>query len=220
MGAFVYIVLLVALASITYGLYKRLKIWRLGQPVQDLGPWKPRVKRFLPLVSKDILLHRRFLKKDLYPGIMHFCLFWGAAFLLIATSVAAIEENLLQWFDITFITRHYRVQASLIWDLGGGGLALIGVSMALYRRYIIKPPRLNTVLEDPIILAIIFSLVITGFMIEGLRLGATELNPASEFYDTSAALWSPLGLVFAQTFILAGMSVQFIEQNQGYDGTL
>ena len=212
MGAFVYIVLVVAVLSISYGLYKRSKIWRLGQPVQDLGPWKPRIKRFLPLATKDIFLHRRFIKNDLYPGIMHFCLFWGATFLLIATSVSAIEDNLLEWFDITFITRPYRIQASLIWDLAGGGLAFIGVMMALYRRYVIKPPRLNTVLEDPIILTIIFSLIITGFIIEGLRIGATELNPASEFYDTSAALWSPIGLIFAQSFLITGMTVQFMEQ--------
>ena len=133
-GAFVYTVLAVASISIAYGLFMRFRFWSLGKPMPDLGPWQPRVKRFLTLASADILMHRRFLKKDLYPGIMHFCLFWGAVFLLIATTTAAIEDNLKEWLHYNFITRYYRVEMSLIWDLFGGGLASIGVGLALYRR--------------------------------------------------------------------------------------
>ncbi|MBI2855315.1 MAG: respiratory nitrate reductase subunit gamma, partial [Chloroflexi bacterium] len=211
LGVFVYTVLIVAVTSISYGLYKRYQVWRLGKPMPDLGPWRPRVKRFLSLATRDIFMHRRFLKKDLYPGIMHLCLFWGAVFLLIATTISAIEDNLHQWLDITFISREYRVQASLLWDLAGGGLAAIGVGMALYRRYVIKPPRLNTLFEDPIILAIILALVLTGFIIEGLRIGSTELNPASELYNTSDALWSPIGFLFARMFRGVGMSIGAME---------
>ena len=210
-GAFVYTVLAVASISIAYGLFMRFRFWSLGKPMPDLGPWQPRVKRFLSLASVDILMHRRFLKKDLYPGIMHFCLFWGAVFLLIATSVAAIEDNLKEWLHYNFITRYYRVEMSLIWDLFGGGLASIGVGLALYRRYVIRPPRLNTLLEDPIILGLISALIITGFAAEGLRLGATELNPESVRYAPGDAIWSPIGWVFAKTFSGIGLTPSNME---------
>lgn len=177
----------------------------------DLGPWRPRIGRFLSLASADIFLHRRFLKNDLYPGIMHFCLFWGAIILVIATSVSSLEHNFEELLGVKFITRDYRVEASLIWDIGGGLLMTIGVFMAMYRRYVIRPPRLNTMLEDPIILGIILVLLVTGFVIEGLRIGATELNPQSEFYSVSDALWSPVGYVFAKIFSGVGMSTGAME---------
>jgi Fe-S oxidoreductase len=177
----------------------------------DLGPWGPRLRRFASLAGTDILMHRRFLKKDLYPGIMHFCLFWGAMTLLIATTVSMIEDNMHQWLHMEFITRQWRVPMSLIWDLGGGGLATIGVSMALYRSYVIKPPRLNTLFEDPVILSVIVALIFTGFLVEGLRIGATELNPQSEFYSTGDAIWSPIGFLFAKAMSGIGMSVGAME---------
>ena len=169
-GVFVYTILAVASVSLAYGFFQRYRFWRLGRPMPDLGPWGPRLRRFASLAGTDILMHRRFLKKDLYPGILHFCLFWGAMTLLIATKVSIIEDNMHQWIHMEFITRQLRVPMSLIWDLGGGGLATIGVSMALYRRYVIKPPRLNTLFEDPVILSVIVALIFTGFLVEGLRI--------------------------------------------------
>ena len=216
-GVFVYVVLVIALASLAVGMYSRIEVWRLGQPMTDLGPWKPRVKRFIIRATRDVFMHRRFLgqkgrKTELYPGMMHFCLFWGAMFLLLATSVSAIEDNLHFWLNIEFPTRHFRVQASLIWDIAGGGLATVGVAMAFFRRYVLRPPRLNTLFEDPIILFVILALIVTGFVVEGLRIGATEMNPASEFYSPSDAKWSPIGYIFANMFSgLAGMSIASME---------
>ena len=210
-GVFVYTILAVASVSLAYGFFQRYRFWRLGRPMPALGPWGPRLRRFASLAGTDRLMHRRFLKKDLYPGIMHFCLFWGAMTLLIATTVSMIEDNMHQWLHMEFITRQWRVPMSLIWDLGGGGLATIGVSMALYRRYVIKPPRLNTLFEDPVILSVIVALIFTGFLVEGLRIGATELNPQSEFYSTGDAIWSPIGFLFAKAMSGIGMSVGAME---------
>ncbi len=210
-GVFVYTILAVASVSLAYGFFQRYRFWRLGRPMPDMGPWGPRLRRFASLAATDILMHRRFLKKDLYPGIMHFCLFWGAITLLIATTVSMIEDNMHQWLHMEFITRQWRVPMSLIWDLGGGVLATIGVSMALYRRYVIRPPRLNTLFEDPVILSVIVALIFTGFLIEGLRIGATELNPQSELYSTGDAIWSPVGFLFAKAMSGLGMSVGAME---------
>ena len=48
-GVFVYTILAVATISMGYGLFMRFRFWRLGQPMPDLGPWRPRIKRFLAL---------------------------------------------------------------------------------------------------------------------------------------------------------------------------
>ena len=47
----------------------------------------------------------------------------------------------------------------------------------------------------------------TGFALEGLRIGATELNPSSDLYAPSHALWSPVGWLFAVVFKGVGFTV-------------
>ncbi|MBA7673810.1 EtfAB:quinone oxidoreductase [subsurface metagenome] len=92
-------------------------------------------------------------------------------------------------------------------DVLGIGL-LIGLVFATYRRYIQKPDRLDNKPENAIALTLIFVIVFTGFIIEGLRIAYFTANPV-EFktiypaigpYDTSWALWSPGGWVFAKMF--------------------
>ena len=114
----------------------------------------PRIKRTLGLAALDIFGHRRFVKRELYHGLMHFFLFWGFLFLFIATTISAFEF----WFhkanplDFEFPTARFRVQEDFVWDIFGGLFALIGVAMAMVRRYLLRPPRLNTFVDDHVIL--------------------------------------------------------------------
>jgi Fe-S oxidoreductase/nitrate reductase gamma subunit len=136
----------------------------------------------------DILGHRRFLREP-YAGIMHFLIFWGFVMLLVGSAV-------------DFVTHVIRVELtggtylgfSLLFDLGGI-LALVGALMAIVRRYIVKPERLKTVFDDGWILSFIVVIIITGFVVEGLRQAATELPTHLDW-----AIWSPGGLVFAEAF--------------------
>ena len=67
----------------------------------------------------------------------------------------------------------------------GGVFVLIGVIMAAVRRYIQKPERLNTILDDAIVLSLIFVVVVTGFFLEGFRMIAATPEGLSqpEFYS-------------------------------------
>ena len=60
-----------------------------------------------------------------------------------------------------------------------GILAIIGILMALYRRYVMKPKWLDQKPEDNRILWFILAILVTGFIVEGLRIQATEVNPTS-----------------------------------------
>ena len=134
----------------------------------------------LALVATGLVAHRQFVRRrDLYPGIMHFAIFWGFSVLLLATTVAALEFNAKKYLNWVWPTAHVRVPLWFAWDILGGGLAAVGLSMALWRRYVMRPGRLNTALDDGFVMTFLFGLLITGFLIEGLRIGATELNPAS-----------------------------------------
>jgi Fe-S oxidoreductase/nitrate reductase gamma subunit len=211
-GAFVYFVAPIAVIAIAYGLYRRVRIWRTAGAYTEMGEHPERIREFLRYTVTDLFCHRKFRNRERYAGLMHFSIFWGFSVLLLATTIAAIEFNTEHYLNWTFPTAHIRLQTSLAWDVLGGVLATVGLVMAAWRRYVLKPERLNTFADDGRVLLFLFALVFTGFVIEGLRIGSTELNPASELYDTAAAAWSPIGWLFAKTLNGIGMTTAVMEQ--------
>ena len=207
LGALVYLVAPAALALVAYGLHRRARIWRLGKPYDELGSHKDRFAAVLRNGGVGVGGHGKWhVKSELYGSIMHFAIFWGFAVLLLATTIAAIEFNVEEYLGIRFPTAYYRVQAGFIWDVFGGLLAGIGIAMAVWRRYSIRPARLNTFADDGAVLGYLGALLLTGFALEGLRVGATELNSASELYAPDVAIWSPIGWAFARGFVAVGFS--------------
>ena len=205
-GALVYLSAPVALAAILYGMYRRVRIWRTGGPYTELGPHRTRIRAFLALAAFDLLAHRKFVRHELYPGLMHFAIFWGFLVLLIATTLSAVEFNFQKYLDLTLPTVGWRVQTSFVWDIFGGVLASVGIGMAAWRRYVIRPGRLNTFLDDGFILLLLGLLLFTGFLLESLRIGATQLDPANDLYRPSEAVWSPVGWLFAKGISGMGMT--------------
>lgn len=172
-----------------YGFHQRYRVWRLGRPDERSKEIGKRIGIFICTTIVDVFAHRKFLRQP-FSGIMHLVVFWGFIILLLASAVDAIsyysgyhiQGSLYLWF-------------SLISDLGGF-LILLGILMAAFRRYIWKPKSLNSLLDDGIILASITAIVITGYMIEGLRQAATEIGSHPDW-----AVWSPGGWIFAKIFI-------------------
>ena len=187
-----YILAAVAVAFWAFSLYRRYQLWRLGKPDDCSKNIGKRIGVFIRTTVVDVFAHRRFLREP-YSGIMHLTIFWGFVILLMAAAVDAV----------THYTNRHIIGAPYLWfslivDIGGL-LVLIGIIMAAYRRYVLRPERLKTIFDDGIGLALIAVILITGYMVEGLRQAATELTLHPDW-----AVWSPGGLVFAKAF--AGMS--------------
>ena len=187
-----YILAAIAVAFWVFSIYRRYKLWRLGKPDDCSKNIGKRIQVFIRTTVVDVLAHRRFLR-DLYPGMMHLIIFWGFVILLLAAAIDAV----------THYTNRHIIGAPYLWfslivDIGGL-LVLIGIIMAACRRYIWKPKGLNTILDDGIVMALIAVILITGYMVEGLRQAATEINIHPDW-----AVWSPGGFVLAKAF--AGMS--------------
>ena len=207
LGAVVYLLAPISIAFIAYGLYRRVRFWRLGAEFDELGAHSDRIREFLRAGAFGFGGHGKFHpRRERYASVMHFAIFWGFAVLFVATTFAAIEFNFEEYLGLTFPTAYFRLQTGFIWDVFGGILALIGIGMAYWRRYFMRPERLNTFADDSFILAYLLLLVITGFALEGLRIGATELNADSEMYAPNQAIWSPVGWGFANAFKSSGLS--------------
>jgi Fe-S oxidoreductase/nitrate reductase gamma subunit len=210
LGALVYLTGLIAFAVVVWWLYKRRRIWLLGTPNPDIGPWGVRLRAAARTIFLDGFGHRRFVRNERVPGAMHALIFWGFVILLIATTISALEFNLEKYIGIRLFTIGWSLPLELVWDLGGLA-AFLGLSIALYRRYVQRPPRLNTLLDNGVLLGLLIAQVVTGFILQSLRMGATELEPASQLYNPSFAPWSPVSYVLALGIRNLGASVATME---------
>ncbi len=210
LGAVVYLVGVISLGAVAWALWQRSQYWRLGKPNPDVGPWRVRIIAALRTLFIDSAGHRRFVRHERYPGAMHFLIFWGIAILFIATTLDAFEFNAEHWLGWYLPSKHISVQLELVWDIGG--LMLIaGVALAAYRRYVVRPPRLNTMLENGVLLALLLSQALSGFLLQALRMAATELEPASDLYSVASAYWSPFSYVMALGIRGAGATIYAME---------
>ncbi len=205
-GWIIYILAALAVAVIAYAIYRRVRLWRLGKPENRLDNLGQRIKSFIVIAIVDGLAHRRFLAiggpkiKSLVPkeplaGIMHLLIVIGAGLLLFVTAMDVISH-----YVVDFSHGGTYLAFSFLGDLGGV-LLLIGVAIALVRRYIQRPDRLDSTPDDAIALALVVIVVLTGFILEGARIAAAA-SP-SEW-----ARWSFLGYSFSKIFSGASPGTQ------------
>ena len=164
-----YVLGFIVLVIFAYGLIRRIRLWRIGKPENRLDHI---FKRIGSLFSFGFL-HRRTIK-ELYPGIMHLFLFWGFFILFLGTFLIFVQEDFTKLlFDEVFIYGNFYLIFSFVLDLFGL-LAIIGVVLLAFRRYVLKPDRLDNKPEDLIGLILIFLVLITGFFNEGVRIAITR----------------------------------------------
>lgn len=162
----VYPVFIIALVFLVYGYRQRLRLWKLGQPENR---WQDVVAGIKDLFVYG-LFHKRILK-DAYPGIMHFFILWGFIFLAFATAMLTMQAD----FGINIFHGPLYVFVKLTANFFGL-LAVVGVLMAMWRRYVTKPDRLDNKKGsgDGIVLVLILAILLTGFVIQGVRMAATN----------------------------------------------
>lgn len=164
----VYFLGLIALGFFFYGLYRRYFLWRKVSHRKESNSLDSFVKKIWFLMI-DGLFQRRLLG-EYFPGLMHAFILWGFIILFLGTVSIAVQEDFsLPLMGIHFFKGPFYLYYKLILNIAGL-LVLLGVLMALLRRYIIRPVRLNGSNENGMILIWIFVILITGFVLEGLRI--------------------------------------------------
>jgi Fe-S oxidoreductase/nitrate reductase gamma subunit len=200
-GYALYLLLIPIAAVLVYGVYKRYRLWRLGQPDKRFSnPWKT-LWSFAVTGTVDGVIHRRFVR-DLYPGLLHFLIFIGAIIFLLAALLDFLSHYFFHFMHgATYLGISFTVDVL-------GILLLLALIVVTYRRYIQRPDRLDNKPENAIALTLIAVIVITGYIIEGLRiayftaqpLAFQEIFPEIGPYNTAWAVWSPGGWVMAKIF--------------------
>jgi Fe-S oxidoreductase/nitrate reductase gamma subunit len=195
---FVYILAIATTFVFIFALYKRYRLLAIGKPDVKLGSWWYRIGNFIVVGIVDGFLHKRIFRET-YPGLIHFFLFWGT---LVFMAAAALDFLSHYFFHFLYGWVYLGVG---LWVDGVGALAIIGVAMAAYRRYVQKPKRLDNKPQDAIALIAIAVIVLTGYLVEGLRLADHEPGAQPEW-----ALFSPVGWIIMQGIQAIGLTDSFI----------
>jgi Fe-S oxidoreductase/nitrate reductase gamma subunit len=194
LGGIVYLLGFILLAVVFYALYRRLRLWRLGSKDDRLTNLGTRIRAFV-LTMADGLWHRRIVR-DRYAGLMHLLIFGGFGLLLMGPFLDFVSEHVVH-----FMKGNVYLGVHLILNVGGL-LVLAGVGMAAYRRYVLKPGRLDNVLDDAVTLTLLSVIIVTGFAVQGLRIAATDLHTHPDW-----AAWTPVSFVLAEAFSPLGENV-------------
>jgi Fe-S oxidoreductase/nitrate reductase gamma subunit len=175
-----YALLLPVLAIAGHGIYRHVRCWRRGLPLERFDRPVERLK----LVLAHAVAQAR-TARDGYAGIFHRSIAYGFVVLAIATTVVALDAD----FGTSIMRgRFYLYFQSFTVDVSGA-LVMLGTGMAAARRFVGRPKRLAYTDEAAWILAAIFVIVATGFLLEGWRIAATN-DPWGS--------WSPFGFLAAR----------------------
>jgi len=186
---FLYVLFFPFLVVFVYGVYQHIRLLLMGRPAAVLDHMWDRLKGF---AEHAVLQHG--IARDALSGVLHLSMSWGFAILFVATCLVALQD----YFDVpTLSGNFYLYFMSLTVDLFGLA-AIVGVGIALARRYGARPDRLlKPRLADGygILLSLFLIILVTGFLIEGLRIAATA-DPWGR--------WSPGGWMASLPFLSVG----------------
>jgi Fe-S oxidoreductase/nitrate reductase gamma subunit len=191
-----YLLAAVTMIVFLYGVGRHILRWRKGMPEKRTGDFWKRMGSTIV----QVFAQRRTLDET-YPGIMHFSIFWGMLVLAIGTALATVDWDVTHLlFGFQILTGWFYILFELVLDVLGL-LVIVGLGMAIYRRYVLKPSRLKNFpvkyfkSDDLYVLVILSFIAVSGYLTEGLRLAVTRPD---------WAIWSPIGKALAATFISLG----------------
>ena len=173
-----FVTMAIAAGVMVYGIIQRIRLWRKGQPEAGFDRFWARLARLL----KYAVVQIRILLQS-YPAAMHLGLFWGMVLLFIGTILGSLDTDVFELiFNAKLLRGDFYLLEKVALDLAAL-FVLVGLGLAIYRRYVIKPDRLNTDWRFNLTLPLLAYIILTGLLVEAFRLAA--LQPA----------WAPYSLV-------------------------
>jgi len=178
----IYPLFIISLVALGYGMVRHVGRWRKG--VADSDRLSDPGERLLFTV-REVLLQVR-VRRAGTAGLFHSLFFYAFLVFVVTTSVIGLDYD----FGTSIFTGNVYLVLTFMSDLSGL-LFLVGLGMAAWRRLVTRPDSLRSDAGDACALGVLFLIVLTGFLIEGLRIQLTG--------DPWAG-YSPVGLVTAPLF--------------------
>ena len=185
---------------LTYGIMRRSRIWFLGRHSLSLNPRELRAtlqgisdpRTRLQRLRRGGIGTERVLQ-DPYSGIMHLCIMSSMIVLFLVTAVLAIDDYLPD-DKVQILVGDRYLGYSLVADIFGL-IGIVGIGMAVAHRWVRPRTRWLPTWEDYLIVGGLGVLLLSGFLVEGLRIQTSEID-----VNPNWSHWSPVGFVVAEMF--------------------
>lgn len=173
-----YTMMFIAIGIMIKGLIPKYRYITNGKSIKELLPEKFQFKKLF----QTIFFTGKVTRKGLV-GLFHSLIYYGFFILFIATELVALHTDT----PFRFFQGWVYITISFLADLAGLAV-LTGLIIAYKRRYIDKPKTLSATkpTQEKFMYAVLATLIVVGFILEGIRLAATGL-PENE------KIWSPIG---------------------------
>ena len=132
----------------------------------------PKLFTLLKVFVLDVLLQVKVLRQDSLKWAMHMCIYYGFMLLLLMHGLDKIVTSSL------FPDYYPTLNPFLFLRDFFGVLVLLGVVIAVYRRFVLKVPRLRTSPMDIYAIIILGVIILSGFLLE-----ATQITSYSKFQE-------------------------------------
>ncbi len=187
----VYIVATITVAVLLYSLWQFYKRVTYGGERIQWGPLGSRLEGLVKyaLLQWKVVRHR-------FPGTIHLLIFGGMLWLAIATTLRAIDLH-VGTFLVGNVWKAYKLASNI-----AGVMVVVGSILAMARRALGLTPNLP---RDPVyylVHVLFITIVVTGFMLDGLVAAYYRAAYESPTFD-------PIGYLFYKW--AAGMSIEQIE---------
>ncbi len=222
-----YLLALATLLLFFWGIYRRIRVYRVGRRPAGWR-WLRRATKYdipdvtaRPGVSKSaavIAANRSITKVKKPVGLAHLLVFWGFIGLFLATSILSLDydifgnaSRIVTGHTYSFFRGPFYLGYNAVFDLAGL-LAIIGSVMLALRRWFSREPQLDytraeipeggysrskIVLGDQVFMVGLLLILVTGLLIQGLRIDG-EGFPSFE-------RWTWLGWLIGKMFASFGV---------------
>jgi Fe-S oxidoreductase len=189
--ALFYYLAAVAIAILLFGVYQRFATYARGSedPMDRFTEFPSRIAEAAKLVASN----EKQFDRDLTAGLMHTFILWGFLTLLIGTTILMVDMDIwtLAFGQESFFVGDFYLAYSFVMD-ALGFLFVVGVGMALYKRYWKRNDRLwgkHTSAEDGLFVWALFLLGVGGYLTEGVRILGTSATRDVSFETVSFVGW-------------------------------
>ena len=189
----------VAILVFLYGVYARFAAYSQGRtdPRDRLSNLPARTVA----ATKTVLSNENQYDRDLYAGVMHTFVLWGFLVLVVATAILGFDIDVYRplagesfWVGDFYLAYQFVVDAF-------GLLFVVGVGMAIYKRYRNREGRLwgkHTSLEDDAFVWTLFALGVGGFLVQAIGIVGQP--------ERAGETVSFVGMAMANAFQWAGLT--------------
>ncbi len=206
------ITLYTALAIFLIGLIYKIGTWfviKTGTQSQSISPSQrliaaikgivltllsTKILTLIKVLFLDIIFQRKVFQESRFRWLIHILIYGGFMLLLLMHALDTIITVAIAP-DYSSTLNPFMFLRDLF-----GALMIVGVVLAIYRRYILKAPRLTTTPMDTYALIIIAVIIISGIILEGTKITSytsyqemvtdyAGLEEGEEDYQALTALW-------------------------------